>query len=206
MSEENVHITSMTELGPGGLPGTFTLYRFWHYRELLYVGKTTNPPARMKQHRADKSWWLEVTHQTMEHFDNSMALHKAESIAILAEKPRYNVAMPVWIIDEAKALETAKHVRQRWGIPDPNEYSKPRELEALLVRFELRWGDPLEVVRRLQDSLEDRFQRFIEENGRFLDNQGELTDRLDSGAVIIDGKKFQDKGRSKRGANWGRRR
>lgn len=105
-------------------PWVFTLYRFWHYRELLYVGKTTNPPARLKQHKQAKDWWREVTHITMQHFPNEAALHKAECIAILAEEPLYNIEKPNWIINPKRAIETARFVRQRWGISDDEEYQR----------------------------------------------------------------------------------
>ena len=118
---------------PDKKPGVFTLYRFWNYRQLLYVGRTTNPPARLKQHKQSKGWWESITHITLEHFGNDAALHKAESIAILAEEPLHNIEMPNWKIDYARAKQTAVFVRERWGISDNDEYNKSMhsELEAL---------------------------------------------------------------------------
>ena len=176
----------------------FTLYRFWHYRELLYVGKTTNPPARLKQHKADKSWWLMVTHQTMQHLPNQAALDKAEAIAILAEEPRFNVAMPVWVIDKNRAKQTAKEVRARWGIPDPEEYIRLSKLHTELSCFELRWGDAGDAIRNQAEALAERFEKFVDDNGRFIGDDGELVDRLAPGQVVRNGANFQDRRRTRR--------
>jgi len=124
---------------PNTKPGVFTLYRFWNYRQLLYVGRTTNPPARLKQHKQSKGWWESITHITLEHFGNDAALHKAESIAILSEQPMHNIEMPNWKIDSARAKETFVFVRERWGICNDEEYkqSLQADLDALRKKIVL---------------------------------------------------------------------
>lgn len=68
------------------------LYRFFgESDELLYVGISIHPFARMGQHRNDKSWWGEVVKVTIERHPNRDAVEKAERDAIKSEEPRYNV-------------------------------------------------------------------------------------------------------------------
>jgi hypothetical protein len=68
------------------------LYRmFSSCEELLYVGITLNPGARIKSHMRDKDWWNEVANVTMEKFDSREALQVAEIAAIKNESPKYNV-------------------------------------------------------------------------------------------------------------------
>lgn len=70
------------------------LYRFFNrHEELLYIGITSSPSARLRSHRNEKDWWLEVATIRLEHFQSRVALAEAECLAIRAEKPRYNVAL-----------------------------------------------------------------------------------------------------------------
>lgn len=68
------------------------LYRFFGSEgELLYVGISLHPFARMSQHRGDKSWWGEVASTTIERFPSRPAVLEAEREAIKSERPRYNI-------------------------------------------------------------------------------------------------------------------
>lgn len=68
------------------------LYRFFDAEnELLYVGITCNPSARIKAHKSDKEWWADVASMTMEHFDTREELEEAERNAIRIERPRFNI-------------------------------------------------------------------------------------------------------------------
>lgn len=70
-------------------PGT--LYRFFDADgNLLYVGASSNAPARLEQHRRDKSWWSQVASCTMEHYEHRYLAVAAEVHAIREEKPRHN--------------------------------------------------------------------------------------------------------------------
>lgn len=70
-----------------------TLYRFFNKsNELLYVGITSNPFARMSGHASDKHWFAEVTHATFEHYPTRKAVDAAETRAIRSEYPKYNKA------------------------------------------------------------------------------------------------------------------
>ena len=68
-----------------------TLYRFYDASDtLLYIGITGNMPARMAQHRADKSWWPEVSVIRLEQFQSRAELQSAERESIRIERPKYN--------------------------------------------------------------------------------------------------------------------
>ena len=59
--------------------------------ELLYVGFTTDPYVRWKQHQRNKSWADEVTHYTLQRFAYPDLAAAAELRAISSEQPKYNV-------------------------------------------------------------------------------------------------------------------
>ena len=153
-------------------PRTFTLYRFWHYRDLLYVGKTTNPPARLKQHKKAKDWWETVTHITMEHHPNAASLHKAECIAILAERPAHNIDKPVWVINEERAKSTAVYVRERWGIPDIDEYKRLADLKIAAPASERLAEERLASLRRERRILDLCFSKREERDARQMERAG----------------------------------
>lgn len=71
------------------------LYRF--YGEggvLLYVGITSNPGARWKQHETDKPWWSDIRGITVEHYASRTSVLAAERLAIEVEKPLHNKVRP----------------------------------------------------------------------------------------------------------------
>lgn len=77
-------------------PSNQTLYRFFNAQhELLYVGITNNPFNRFSGHSKDKDWFKEIAYSTFEHYPNRLAVDKAETLAIRAEKPKYNKAKVV---------------------------------------------------------------------------------------------------------------
>jgi len=70
------------------------LYRWFNTNdELLYVGITKNAYNRHKQHIAEKEWCVfeELKHTTYEYFESRELLNEAEKLAIVNEKPKYNV-------------------------------------------------------------------------------------------------------------------
>lgn len=68
------------------------LYRFYDAGDqLLYIGITANIGSRFKQHAGDKPWWTEVHRITLEHYATREDVLTAETAAIVAEHPRYNV-------------------------------------------------------------------------------------------------------------------
>lgn len=69
-----------------------TLYRFFDAQNrLLYVGVTCNAFNRWSRHAGDKPWWPQVARTTVEHFPDRQSVLTAETLAIKAEKPKYNI-------------------------------------------------------------------------------------------------------------------
>lgn len=68
------------------------LYRLYDAEgALLYVGVTDDLPTRMRIH-SEKYWWSEVARKTVAWYDDRDDAEQAETLAIAAEKPRYNRA------------------------------------------------------------------------------------------------------------------
>ena len=68
------------------------LYRFYGDGDvLLYVGLTVHLPTRLRDHRRDKDWWIEVVRMTVQRYPTREAVVEAERLAIMTERPRYNV-------------------------------------------------------------------------------------------------------------------
>lgn len=61
--------------------------------QLLYVGISMSLDGRLTKHRSSV-WWPEVEEITVQWFDGREAAKAAERIAILDEKPAYNLARP----------------------------------------------------------------------------------------------------------------
>jgi predicted GIY-YIG superfamily endonuclease len=73
-------------------PKPTTLYRFYASDgTLLYIGVAGNPGRRFEQHRGEKPWWGDVARVRLEHLESREAALEAESKAIKAEHPRYNI-------------------------------------------------------------------------------------------------------------------
>lgn len=67
------------------------LYRFYGAAdELLYVGITSDPGSRWKQHGADKPWWHEVTRTSIERYPTRAAALVVEKAVIRVSRPKYN--------------------------------------------------------------------------------------------------------------------
>lgn len=114
------------------------LYRLFNAQnELLYVGITWYPlPERMQDHENKKPWWNEVHHATAIWFESRREADDAETQAIHAERPKYNIMKR-----PARELDRAQ-VMRRYLRLDHREMSEP--LPGLLGRsaYEVR-------VRRL---------------------------------------------------------
>lgn len=72
---------------------TTTLYRFFNADgALLYVGISVELAQRLRAHSRTQPWWEEVATTTTEQYPSTRAAQNAEVRAIVAERPRYNVA------------------------------------------------------------------------------------------------------------------
>jgi hypothetical protein len=73
-----------------------TLYRFFDASgALLYVGITCDLPERVRRHRGEKAWWLDVANITVQHYADRQSVEEAEREAIERERPRWNVVYNV---------------------------------------------------------------------------------------------------------------
>lgn len=68
-----------------------SVYRYYDEKKLLlYVGVSKHPFQRLKEHRRDKFWHLQVHNIETEWFPSKSAAHRAERLAIAFEQPLYN--------------------------------------------------------------------------------------------------------------------
>jgi predicted GIY-YIG superfamily endonuclease len=90
------------------------VYRFFDADGgLIYVGCTTNLPARLATHQnKQRPWWTTVVRIDVEHFDSLSAARAAERAAISAEHPPYGGP------DRVELARRSWEVRrQRYGPP-----------------------------------------------------------------------------------------
>ncbi|QLJ01510.1 GntR family transcriptional regulator [Streptomyces sp. NEAU-sy36] len=74
-------------------PERTALYRLFDTDDrLLYVGISSEPKARMRDHAAEKSWWGDVATRDFEWFDSRQEAAEAEIEAIRNEQPLHNHA------------------------------------------------------------------------------------------------------------------
>lgn len=70
------------------------LYRAWSPNgALLYIGITKSPTSRMRGHERTAEWWDEMQSVTFTWLPTREAALEAEAIAIVAERPPFNVAL-----------------------------------------------------------------------------------------------------------------
>lgn len=68
------------------------VYRAYDAHErLLYVGMSAFLASRMREHKRSKSWWQDVARVTASFYDDRRDAYRAETRAIRAEAPLYNV-------------------------------------------------------------------------------------------------------------------
>lgn len=96
------------------------LYRLYSAEDhLIYVGVTTDPKARFRQHRADKSWWPEVAMKDVEWYVDSESALSEERRLIRDELPRYNARGSSWLPElgdrPAETVAVADFVRSVYG-------------------------------------------------------------------------------------------
>jgi hypothetical protein len=73
---------------------SWRLYRAYGRRgRLLYLGQTTRPDLRIRQHEADKAWAREVSRWRVERrrYRSESAVLRAEAAAIRVERPLFNI-------------------------------------------------------------------------------------------------------------------
>jgi predicted GIY-YIG superfamily endonuclease len=73
-------------------PERTALYRLYDAEDqLLYIGISSSPTRRWRQHERDKGWWPQVAKLVMVWLDSRLDAQSAEGHAIKAEGPLHNV-------------------------------------------------------------------------------------------------------------------
>ena len=81
--------------------------------ELLYIGMTwQHLPSRMNGHTNAQPWWQEVDHATAIWYETWEEADRAETEAIRAERPKYNIA-------KVKSAKPARRRRRSTGTQGP---------------------------------------------------------------------------------------
>ena len=101
-------------------PGKTALYRLYGCGILLYVGISDRIKVRMNQHAAVQPWWGEVDSGSVAWYDSREDADEAETLAIAAERPRYNKAK---LYEPKKTASFDPHFRR-----DPNLMPEHRPL------------------------------------------------------------------------------
>jgi hypothetical protein len=118
----------------GGYEGRpSTLYRYFDADgRLLYVGITHQQHLRFQQHSLMASWWHLAQTCTLEHHPNRISAMRAETQAIINERPLYNrtgrrvfptdLTLPIWKTMTwrpwSEVMPDLIHVLARAGWPD----------------------------------------------------------------------------------------
>jgi hypothetical protein len=72
----------------------FSVYRFYSDAgRVLYVGRSSQLPIRIKHHFKHKPWWTEATRIELEHFETRAEMVDREKELIATLYPLYNVAL-----------------------------------------------------------------------------------------------------------------
>lgn len=92
----------------------YVIYRFYAADgALLYVGVTADLPSRMRQHAREKPWWPQVARVESDLCGSEADALVKEGTAIVAEKPRYNIAGAAV---DLEALKAALGLREKWTV------------------------------------------------------------------------------------------
>lgn len=101
-------------------PKRTALYRLYDSSEaLLYVGISTYPDERFKQHAGDKAWWHHVARREIAWLDSRDEALKAEAEAMVEERPLYNGYHHLgrgWPLKARKYDDAAERVAVREGM------------------------------------------------------------------------------------------
>lgn len=85
------------------------LYRLFDKKgRLLYVGISSDPGFRWRQHRGDKGWWPKVVDKQVTWFATRMLALQAEALAVHTEAPIHNSIKPHLIVDVPDELTITK--------------------------------------------------------------------------------------------------
>lgn len=150
-------------------PKQVGLYRLYNAADqLLYIGITSDPKERWRQHQGDKSWWPEVTRKTIEWIDDRGTALSREASAIKTERPLYNgthrSAAQTTADDLLGSLPdlVADHLRSRLGGQSPSEADFPTLINTI--------GSATELIDVLSECREALIAT-ADETGPYADRQ-----------------------------------
>jgi predicted GIY-YIG superfamily endonuclease len=83
---------------------------------LLYVGISINPFKRLDEHKHSSEWFNFVKNVTIQSFDNREEALSAETIAIVKEKPAYNIKKTKEKNQSNKEQEKFKRIQENKDI------------------------------------------------------------------------------------------
>lgn len=182
-------MTGPISIGQAGLNGRpHALYRFYDRSDvLLYVGITMDLPKRLKAHRKEKPWWLEISSITVEPHESRAAALDAEAEAIRSEKPLYNTTHNTFVAQgpitpEQAVADFAEVVLSRLNIFDDeiaeylsevdedehhdSPYPMPKIAAAALIASEVEAGGRItlalgarHVLDQIDPDLRAEFER-----------------------------------------------
>lgn len=112
---------------------------------LIYVGISTDPARRWKEHACEKQWWRDEVHRkTFEWYDSNEDAARAEAAAIRNESPTRNLTLP--------DLDGSPNYRLRTPRPRRTNTLRTRKF---VVADEL-WEHFSDAVERSSDPEADR--------------------------------------------------
>jgi predicted GIY-YIG superfamily endonuclease len=131
------------------------LYRFVDgLGQLLYVGITKNPAARLRRHGTDQIWWEQVTTIHLQRFGNRQQLLAAEKHAILHERPIYN-----------KQCNYAEPSNGEFDIVPCPVCGRDSFYRSVMERYYHLWGDD-NIECWVALSTEEVLAPFVDRHGR----------------------------------------
>jgi excinuclease UvrABC nuclease subunit len=83
-------------------------YLYRHFDEnnnLLYVGISLNAINRLSQHKNNAKWYPKISYIKIEKYENRIDAMEAERLAIIKEKPSYNIVFNREKIKKQKRLK-----------------------------------------------------------------------------------------------------
>ncbi len=96
---------------------SYRLYRCYDVRgDLLYVGQSSDPQARMRHHACVMTWWPEVGRVVVctSGFEREADARRAEALAIAWEAPRENVHGAIrWKLTAKRAGSIRRVMREQ---------------------------------------------------------------------------------------------
>lgn len=142
--------------------GKTQLYR-WYDKDdnLLYVGISYNAMVRASQHKDTSHWYDAAVKSTIENFKCRDDAIKAERLAIIGEKPRYNVTYANSKTQDQKLRESVKKkLKKDWESKFNDAYfSSDKFIEDIkeLARLEDIWCRGFRVKDQLWNKFDSNF-------------------------------------------------